>query len=327
LFASVIVFICFSCVPASHLYELRQKNELYKSERDSLWVQNKKLEVQVNELERQTEMLSEEVESLMMDSIQRSLDIRRLRSELENLTRRYENMQETHEALAEGSTREVEQVLEHLQEAQEELQSREDSLIDLEMKVDSQAEELNEMQNKLESCSQQLYDYEEAQERRESAINELLKEVENALGDIVEEGFEVRKSQGKVYAETEKQHFFYSDTMEISSTGYEIVEKINNLLEDNPSVKLHIEVSAVHVPEHLSTSVTDVWDYSARVAGALSRTLVNESAMAERITAGGREKHRANRTNEEDQENAQQIERTEILLIFETDKLFEEGLM
>ncbi len=288
LFIGGLGFFFFSCVPASHLYELRKQNEIYKSERDSLWGKNKEMEVQINEMERQMDILTNELESLLMDSINRSLELRRTRSELERLTRRYENMQDAHEVLMEGSSRETTLLLEQLQNAQEELQEKEDKLAVYEENIDDHEKRLLDFQEKLETANSRIRRFENAIARQDSALAYLKDSAENVLRDIENEEINIYEKDRKVYISGNNNLFFSKDTIKLSMQGVEIITGLASLLDENPDMEIFVKVHCHEVPEPLSLYAGCPWELSIKRATLIVQSLMEENIFdPEKITAAG----------------------------------------
>jgi len=288
LFISILALFSSSCVPASHLYELQKQNETLQSERDSLWGQNKKMEVQINELEKQMDLLNDEVESLMLDSINRSLELRRTRSELERLTRRYENMQDAHEALMEGSSRETTLLLEQLQNAQEELQFKEDSLAIMEGSIDKQESNLQALQKKYRATTNRLNTFEKEMMQHYSILNNLKNEVEGIIAGFDYEEIKIYIEKGRVFISCNNDLFFEKESINPSQRGLEIIMSLIPLIEQDNETELLIRVNNLVVPESLAVYAVNPLELSNIRAASIVQVLLDETSLdPNKVTAAG----------------------------------------
>ncbi len=122
------IIMAASCVPAKHFQEMRDEKVQSEQERDSLLIENKRMDVELTEMKARMSVMEKEIDQLIKDSTDRAILLRNTRAELDRTRRQLTEFQETQEAVLKGSARETTRLLQQLQTTQEDLIAREDRL-------------------------------------------------------------------------------------------------------------------------------------------------------------------------------------------------------
>jgi chemotaxis protein MotB len=319
---AIFIFIAASCVPAKHFQEMRSDKVRAEQERDSLLIDNKRMEVKLTELEAKLHVMSQEIQSLLRDSTQRALRFRNTNAELERMRRQYNDLQEAQESLVKGSARETTRLLQQLQETQKDLMAREDRLKDMERDLGDKERVLGKISRDLDNRIARLTELENILARQDSLVNALHYKISSALRGFEGQGLSVYEKNGKVYVSLQERLLFPTGSTAVDPGGVRALRNLGKILEENTDINIMIEGHTDDVPVIPGTRMQDNWDLSVLRATSIVRILLDGTSICQtRLIAGGRGEYLPldeSRTPEARSKNR----RTEIILTPKLDELF-----
>ncbi len=325
IFVVVISFIMIiaSCVPAKHFQEMRDEKRLSEQERDSLLIDNKRMDVKLTELQARIAVMDKEIEELISDSTDRALRLRNTKTELDRTRRQLSNLQEAQDAIAKGSARETTRLLQQLQTTQEDLMAREDRLKEMEKTLNQKEAVLDKMSSDLEKRNERLIELESILSRQDSLVNALHETIASALRGFRGQGLSVEERNGKVYVSLEEQLLFKTGSTVVDPNGVRALKDLARVLENNPDINIMIEGHTDDVPVIPGPRMRDNWDLSVLRATSIVRILLDESSIdPQRLIVAGRGEYMPLDTD--DTAGARQKNRrTEIILTPKLDELFQ----
>lgn len=318
----LVILMATSCVPAKHFQEMRDDKIQAEQERDSLLIENKKLEVRLTELEASLAVMDKEIEELVSDSTQRALVLRNTRSELERLKRQFGDLQEAQEAIMKGSARETTRLLQQLQSTQEDLMAREDRLKEIEQDLLEKEKVLEKMSRDLDKRNARLVELENILARQDSIVNALHDKISSALRGFEGQGLSVYEKNGKVYVSLQERLLFQTGSTVVDPEGVRALNDLARVLEQNPGINIMIEGHTDDVPVIPGARMRDNWDLSVLRATSIVRILLDGTEIdPQRLIAAGRGEHMP--VDPADTPEARRRNRrTEIILTPQLDELF-----
>lgn len=193
---------------------------------------------------------------------------------------------------------------------------------DLEKKENQLAEEnnrLQKLQSELNDRSKTIKELEELIAAKEAKMNALKSAVSNALKGFEGKGLTVTQKNGKVYVSMENKLLFDSGSWAVGTQGIDAVEKLSQVLIQNPDIEVLIEGHTDNVP-YSGTTILDNWDLSVKRATAIVRILQNKGVKPQQLTAAGRSEYLPVQTNSTTDGKAKN-RRIEIILAPNLDKI------
>ncbi len=320
--AVLLILIASSCVPAKHFQEMRNDKVRAEQERDSLLIENKRLDVKLTELEASLAVMNQEMQGLLRDSTQRALMLRNTRSELDRMRRQFGDLQDAQESLLQGSARETTRLLHQLQETQKDLMTREDRLKEIERDLVEKETVLDKMSRDLDMRISRMNELESILARQDSLVNALHGKIASALRGFEGQGLSVYERNGKVYVSLQENLLFQTGSTVVDPAGARALRDLARVLEENPDINIMIEGHTDDVPVSPGARMHDNWDLSVLRATSIVRILLDNSSICQtRLLAGGRSEYMPlddSRTPEARRKNR----RTEIILTPRLDELF-----
>jgi chemotaxis protein MotB len=320
--ALIFVLMASACVPAKHFQEMRTDKVLAEQERDSLLIENKRLDVKLTELEASLAVMDQEMRSLIRDSTQRALMLRNTNAEMGRIRRQYNDLQEAQQSLAKGSARETTRLLQQLQETQKDLMAREDRLKEMDRDLVQKERVLDKMSRDLDNRIARLTELENILARQDSLVNALHKKISSALRGFEGQGLSVYEKNGKVYVSLQERLLFPTGSTAVDPAGARALRNLAAVLEENQDINILIEGHTDDVPVIPGARMQDNWDLSVLRATSIVRILLDGSSICQtRLIAGGRSEYMPldeSRTPEARSKNR----RTEIILTPKLDELF-----
>ena len=290
-FLVVMLFIMLiaSCVPAQHFQEMRDEKRLAEQERDSLLIDNKRMDVKLTELQARISVMDKEIKELIEDSTDRALVLRNTKAELDRTRRQLNDLQEAQDAMVKGSARETKRLLQQLQTTQEDLMAREDRLKEMEKDLNEKERVLDQMSRDLDKRNERLIELETILARQDSLVNALHETIASALRGFEGQGLTVYERNGKVYVSLEEQLLFQTGSTVVDPDGIRALKDLANALENNPDISVMIEGHTDDVPVVPGPRMRDNWDLSVLRATSIVRILLEESDIdPERLLVAGR---------------------------------------
>ncbi len=316
------VILATSCVPAKHFQEVRNEKIQSEHERDSLLIENKRLDVKLTELEARLAIIGKELEELIKDSTDRAFILRNTKNELDRLNRQFSDLQEAQEAILKGSARETTRLLQQLQTTQEDLMTREDRLKEIEIALNEKEKVLENLSIDLEKRNERLVELESILARQDSLVNALHQSIATALRGFEGQGLSVYEKNGKVYVSLEEQLLFQTGSTVVDPNGVRALRDLAKVLGKNPDINVMIEGHTDDVPVIPGARMHDNWDLSVLRATSIVRILLDGTSIdPQRLIVAGRGEHmpvESGQTTEARRKNR----RTEIILTPRLDELF-----
>ncbi|TVR71701.1 MAG: flagellar motor protein MotB [Marinilabiliales bacterium] len=322
IFVFTVIMLAASCVPAKHFQEMRDEKVRSEQERDSLLIENKRMDVALTEMEARILVLNNEIEQLILDSTDRALILRNTRAELERTRRQYNELQETQEAVLKGSARETTRLLQQLQTTQEDLMAREDRLKEIEKDLTEKEQALGTLKADLDRRNERLMELEDVLARQDSVVNALHNTISAALRGFEGQGLSVHEKNGKVYVSLEEQLLFQTGSTVVDTEGERALRDLAEVLEENPEINIMIEGHTDNVPVIPGPRMRDNWDLSVLRATSIVRILLDGTGIdPTRLLVAGRGEYMP--LEQGDTPEARRINRrTEIILTPQLDELF-----
>ncbi len=319
----IIALIAASCVPAKHFQEMRDEKIRSEQERDSLLIENKRLDVKLTELEARLAIMDKEIEQLIKDSTDRALILRNTKNELERVDRQLNDLQEAQEAILKGSARETTRLLQQLQTTQEDLMIREDRLKKIEKDLSEKEKVLENLSSDLDKRNARLVELESVLARQDSLVNALYETIASALRGFEGQGLSVYEKNGKVYVSLEEQLLFQTGSTVVDPNGVRALSDLAKALEMNSDINVMIEGHTDDVPVIPSARMYDNWDLSVLRATSIVRILLDGSSIdPQRLIVAGRGEHMPVE-HDNSFEARRKNRRTEIILTPRLDELFQ----
>ncbi len=322
IFVFAVIMLAVSCVPAKHFQEMRDEKIRSEQERDSLLIENKRMDVALTEMQARISVLNNEIEQLVKDSTDRALLLRNTRAELERTQLRYNELHETQEAVLKGSARETTRLLQQLQTTQEDLMAREDRLKEMEKDLTEKEQALGTMKADLDRRNERLMELEDILARQDSVVNALHNTISAALRGFEGQGLTVHEKNGKVYVSLEEQLLFQTGSTVVDPEGERALKDLAKVLEANPEINIMIEGHTDNVPVIPGPRMRDNWDLSVLRATSIVRILLDGTGIdPTRLLVAGRGEYMPLEQGDTP-EARRRNRRTEIILSPQLDELF-----
>lgn len=339
IFPVIIIMTGYSCVPTRQFEELKNKNDICVTERDSIKSLNEELTVsnterasEIDELHKRLDATSGE-NQLLQDSISETI------TENKVLRKMNDDITSNRNELLKGNAKETRLLLAKLQVAREDLQIREDTLMKLQQSLEKQKNDLEKLETELEVKNTVLSNLEvdiklkkkelEARIRRtnelesilfskDSIVNALKTKVSDALLGFQNKGLSIEQKNGKVYVSLEEQLLFKFGSTDVDPNGVKALKNLAKVLEQNQDINIMIEGHTDDVGDDGYN-----WDLSVKRATSIVKILLDNSKIdPKRLTASGRGMFMPIDQSETD-DARKKNRRTEIILTPKLDELFQ----
>jgi chemotaxis protein MotB len=331
------LFLVNACVPTRQFQELKQKNELTVSERDSLKSTNETLTVQNTEMEAKLEELNKRF-NLVADQKSNLKDSANFyKKQYKVFKTMYDDLSDSHAVVEKGRDAETRKLLAELQVNKEELQNKEDELRELEaalltkqlaleerdeilLALDST---LNLKKQQIEEQSKRMNELEQILHAKDSAVFALKAKITDALLGFENKGLTIQQRNGKVYVTMDEKLLFKSGRWDVDPKGQQAIKQIAGVLEQNKDINIVVEGHTDDVPMRGSGDVKDNWDLSVKRATSIVKILLEKSSMdPSRVSAAGRGPYSPVDSAKTPEARAKN-RRTEIILTPKLDELFQ----
>lgn len=304
LFALIIALIP-SCVSKKIYDDLEQKYNRLTHSNSELIDQNEALVVQKNKLQSDLKNLSNEIQELNDRKVG-------LENEYTSAKNRLEQLLASYDALQTESATEISKNAQTIRDLLKELEQKENLLT-------AESQRLSKLQTELNDRTQTIQELEQLIATKEAKMNALKNAVSNALKGFEGKGLTVTHKNGKVYVSMENKLLFDSGSWAVGMQGVDAVEKLAQVLIQNPDIEVLIEGHTDNVP-YTGTTVLDNWDLSVKRATAIVRILQNKGVKPLQITAAGRSEYLPIQSNMNSEGKAKN-RRIEIILAPNLDKI------
>jgi len=304
LFALIIALIP-SCVSKKIYDDLEQKYNRLTHSNSELIDQNEALVVQKNKLQSDLKNLSNEIQELNDRKVG-------LENEYTSAKNRLEQLLASYDALQTESATEISKNAQTIRDLLKELEQKENLLT-------AESQRLSKLQTELNDRTQTIQELEQLIATKEAKMNALKNAVSNALKGFEGKGLTVTHKNGKVYVSMENKLLFDSGSWAVGMQGVDAVEKLAQVLIQNPDIEVLIEGHTDNVP-YTGPLVLDNWDLSVKRATAIVRILQNKGVKPLQITAAGRSEYLPIQSNMNTEGKAKN-RRIEIILAPNLDKI------
>lgn len=310
---AVLLIVFQSCVPTKQFKDLEKSCQ---DERMDLRAQLKNAEEANNEHESDIFGLNKRISILTQDSTTLAANLQNKIFELDKLNRQYEALLKENEYLSSGMNNSSKKLLQDFQDLQNQLLEREDMLNERENQLLKSQKDIDERNAKIEELNNIL-----AQQSTE--LKNLKNEVINALKSYDGQGIDIVEKDGKIYVSMDESLLFMSGSYNVAPEGKKAIQKLGDVLAQNPNINILIEGHTDNVPYNGSGQLKDNWDLSVMRATSVVKILLeNKNISPKRLTATGHGEHQPI-TNNSSSETRAKNRRTEIVLEPNLQKLFE----
>ncbi len=302
---ALIITLSPSCVSKKIYDDLEQKYNRLTHSNSELIDQNEALVVQKNKLQSDLKNLSNEIQELNDRKVG-------LENEYTSAKNRLEQLLASYDALQTESATEISKNAQTIRDLLKELEQKENLLT-------AESQRLSKLQTELNDRTQTIQELEQLIATKEAKMNALKNAVSNALKGFEGKGLTVTHKNGKVYVSMENKLLFDSGSWAVGMQGVDAVEKLAQVLIQNPDIEVLIEGHTDNVP-YSGPLVLDNWDLSVKRATAIVRILQNKGVKPLQITAAGRSEYLPIQSNMNSEGKAKN-RRIEIILAPNLDKI------
>ncbi len=329
IFSILSVILITSCVSPRKVEDERNRRVKCEEENANFTKENKQLTEANNELLQKNKELTRIDNQLKRDSTVMGKSYRRLVMQYDKVDVLNDELIKKMKEKNAMTDAEARKLLVELQILQEDLQKREDSLKIAQLKLSEDQNRLEKISNDL-SQKQALLDEKNAKvlelERviaaKDSALTAFKEKLSKALLGFEGDGLTIQQKNGKVYVSLDEKLLFKSGKWVVDPKGQTALNKLSNVLIENPDINVMIEGHTDNVPYKGSTGISDNWDLSVKRATSIVKILLkNKQLDPKRITAAGHgEFSPVDTTNTK--EGRAKNRRTEIILTPKWDEVF-----
>lgn len=296
IFSVLSIILISSCVSPRKVEDERNRRARCEEERDKLSKEHKQLTEDNNELSQKNKELTRINDQLMRDTSVMGKSYRRLVNQYDKVNDLNDELIAKMKEKNAMTDAEATRLLAELQILQEDLQKREDALKLAQLKLSNEQARLEALNNNL-SQKQLLLDEKNARvlelesmiAAKDSALTAFKDKLSKALMGFEGEGLTIEQRDGKVYVSLEEKLLFKSGKWVVDPKGQTALNKLADVLVDNPDINVMIEGHTDNVPFKGSTGISDNWDLSVKRSTAIVKILLkNKELEAKRIIAAGR---------------------------------------
>jgi chemotaxis protein MotB len=150
-------------------------------------------------------------------------------------------------------------------------------------------EKIAQRENELADRMARVEELEGLISRQKQAMSELKEKLSNALLNFEDKGLTVEARDGKVYVSMENKLLFKSGSWTVEAQGKTAIERLGNVLAENPDIAVLIEGHTDNVPYSGRGPLKGNWDLSTKRATSIVNLLLeNPQILPQNLTAAGR---------------------------------------
>lgn len=150
-------------------------------------------------------------------------------------------------------------------------------------------EKIAQRENELADRMARVEELEGLISRQKQAMTELKEKLSNALLNFEDKGLTVEARDGKVYVSMENKLLFKSGSWTVEAQGKTAIERLGNVLAENPDIAVLIEGHTDNVPYSGRGPLKGNWDLSTKRATSIVNLLLeNPQILPQNLTAAGR---------------------------------------
>jgi len=275
---SLIIVLNTSCVSPKIYKNLEEKYIHLKTENRVLKSENELLLKTKNEAKNELKRLKKDYE-------ESHSSYNGLRSDLAATQNKYNNLKASYDALETNSSSSIAKNTKKNRELLAQLEAKELALA-------AENIRLEQMRKTLESRSKRVAELEQVISVKDQAMRALKDAISNALTDFEGKGLTIVQREGKVYVSMENKLLFKSGSWSVGEQGKKAVQKLANVLGNNPEIAVLIEGHTDNAPFSGNGPIKNNWDLSTKRATAIVAILLqNNLVKAANLTAAGRSEY------------------------------------
>jgi chemotaxis protein MotB len=235
-----------------------------------------------NDLESRYATLKDEYNS-------QSQSIETLKAEFRDLTEKLVTTQNSLDA-TEDSLNLKQQLVEKLESSLDLLKLNSESALKKRIaENEGLMEKIAQRENELADRMARVEELEGLISRQKQAMSELKEKLSNALLNFEDKGLTVEARDGKVYVSMENKLLFKSGSWTVEAQGKTAIERLGNVLAENPDIAVLIEGHTDNVPYSGKGPLKGNWDLSTKRATSIVNLLLeNPQILPQNLTAAGR---------------------------------------
>jgi chemotaxis protein MotB len=235
-----------------------------------------------NDLESRYATLKDEYNS-------QSQSIETLKAEFRDLTEKLVTTQNSLDA-TEDSLNLKQQLVEKLESSLDLLKLNSESALKKRIaENEGLMEKIAQRENELADRMARVEELEGLISRQKQAMSELKEKLSNALLNFEDKGLTVEARDGKVYVSMENKLLFKSGSWTVEAQGKTAIERLGNVLAENPDIAVLNEGHTDNVPYSGRGPLKGNWDLSTKRATSIVNLLLeNPQILPQNLTAAGR---------------------------------------
>jgi chemotaxis protein MotB len=227
--------------------------------------------------------------TLKDDYNSQSQSIETLKAEVKDLTEKLVTTQNSLDA-TEDSLNLKQQLVEKLESSLDLLKLNSESALKKRIaENEGLMEKIAQRENELADRMARVEELEGLISRQKQAMSELKEKLSNALLNFEDKGLTVEARDGKVYVSMENKLLFKSGSWTVEAQGKTAIERLGNVLAENPDIAVLIEGHTDNVPYSGKGPLKGNWDLSTKRATSIVNLLLeNPQILPQNLTAAGR---------------------------------------
>lgn len=227
--------------------------------------------------------------TLKDDYNRQSQSIETLKAEVKDLTEKLVTTQNSLDA-TEDSLNLKQQLVEKLESSLDLLKLNSESALKKRIaENEGLMEKIAQRENELADRMARVEELEGLISRQKQAMSELKEKLSNALLNFEDKGLTVEARDGKVYVSMENKLLFKSGSWTVEAQGKTAIERLGNVLAENPDIAVLIEGHTDNVPYSGKGPLKGNWDLSTKRATSIVNLLLeNPQILPQNLTAAGR---------------------------------------
>ncbi len=227
--------------------------------------------------------------TLKDDYNRQSQSIETLKAEVKGMTEKLVTTQKSLEA-TQDSLNLKQQLVEKLESSLDLLKLNSESALKKRIaENEGLMEKIAQRENELADRMARVEELEGLISRQKQAMTELKEKLSNALLNFEDKGLTVEARDGKVYVSMENKLLFKSGSWTVEAQGKTAIERLGNVLAENPDIAVLIEGHTDNVPYSGRGPLKGNWDLSTKRATSIVNLLLeNPQILPQNLTAAGR---------------------------------------
>lgn len=319
----VLVFAVISCVPARQYQDEKIAREKAETELAGLKTKFDELSATNKEMEETITLMKKQITTLENDTTMTGISLRKMIFQYDKLNKLYEELNRKHQELLAINASETEKISTELQLTQEKLNQKEIELLKLENELNMRKQNLDQMQADLVAKEKRIMELEAMLNSKDSIVKALKAKLTIALEGFENNGLTIVEKNGKIYVSMDESLLFASGSWTVNAKGKDALNKLANVLADNPDINIMVEGHTDNVPYKGSGQVKDNWDLSVMRATSVTKIILNNTKVnPSRIIAAGRSEY-VPIDPSNNSEARRKNRRTEIILTPKLDELLQ----